>query len=97
MDLSIPSRDTGHMTLTNESSTEVQQDGLDRELDELQTRVELARRNPWHGGDIIAPEYARFLASLVDEPAGRGGHLVSSTRMSGGGRNVWREALEQVS
>jgi len=85
------------MTLTNEPSTEMPPASLDRELAEYQSRVELAQRNPWHGGDIVAPEYARLLASLVDEPAGRGGQLASSFPTSGGGRNVWREALDQVS
>lgn len=87
MDLSILDRDTEHMTLMDEPATVA----LGRDLEEFQVRVELARRNPWHGGDVIAPEYARFLSSLAERPAYAAGFAAAGTR------NAWREALEQLS
>lgn len=94
MDLSIPGCDALHMTLMDESSAALAD--LDRELAELQTRVELARRNPWHGGDVIAPEFARFLSSLAARPVGDDADPAGPSGSRPGRRNVWRESLEQL-
>lgn len=93
MDLSIPGCDTLVMTLMDESSAALAD--LDRELEELQVRVELARRNPWHGGDVIAPEFARFLSSLATRPVGNvaAAGFASSQPAR---RNVWLESLEHL-
>lgn len=84
MDLSILSRDTRHMTLMDETSSPA---GLSRDLEEFQIQVDLARRNPWHGGDVVAPEYARFLSSLAARPVGA---TVAPPS------NPWRDSLDQL-
>jgi len=38
---------------------------LDHELEALQHAVAAARRNRWHGGDILQPEFEKFLSALT--------------------------------
>ena len=63
---------------------------LDRELDDFQHMVAAARRNRWHGGDVLGREFDQFLAAL---PVGRSPERPAP---HAGGRNAWREVLNQV-
>jgi hypothetical protein len=65
---------------------------LDQELAALQHAVTLARRNRWHGGDVLEPEFETFLAALTRprDDAGRFG--TDPTRQTR--RNSWRETID---
>lgn len=77
------------MTLMDETGAAVAD--LDRELAELQSRVEVVRRSHWHGGDVIAPEFARFLSGLAATPVGNVADGGAAPR-----RNAWRESLDRL-
>lgn len=77
------------MSLTERSyDTDDAAVSLDRELEALQEAVARARRNRWHGGDILEPEFEQYLAALTGtRPAG------GSTPPSDAWGNPWREAI----
>jgi hypothetical protein len=64
---------------------------LDQELEALHHAVAMARRNRWHGGDTIQPEFERFLSAL-----GRSTSTTEAELDPGPAwrtrRNSWREA-----
>ncbi|WP_334144735.1 hypothetical protein [Rhabdothermincola sp.] len=71
-------------------------DPLDREVVELQWRIDRARRNPWLGGDVLAPEFRPALAAFVaPRVAGLGARLEPSPVWQGH-RNRWREVVRPV-
>ena len=61
---------------------------LERELEDYRQRVDAARHNPWHGGDVLDPEYRHLLSSLAESP--------SAGQARADRRNPWREALTQL-
>jgi len=66
---------------------------LDQELAALQHAVTLARRNRWHGGDVLEPEFETFLAALTrPRPAGADRLEVDPTWRTR--RNSWRETID---
>lgn len=72
------------MSLTERSFNTDDAASLDRELEALQQAVARARRNRWHGGDILEPEFEQYLAALTD---------TRSPSPAPTWENPWREAI----
>jgi len=69
---------------------------LDQELAALHRAVTLARRNRWHGGDVLGPEFETFLAALTRPRPARDDRLeVDPTWRTR--RNSWRETIDASS
>jgi len=84
------------MTLTHRSIQLADIQSLDRELESLQHAVDAARRNRWHGGDVVGPEFETFLAALTQaSPMTYGSDFAPGPEWRGH-RNRWREALEDA-
>ena len=84
------------MSLT-ERSFQIDGVSLDQELAALQHAVTLARRNSWHGGDVLAPEFENFLAALTKPQ-----RFTAATHLEPGPdwrdhRNRWQEAIDENS
>ncbi|MCC5950838.1 MAG: hypothetical protein JJU45_01965 [Acidimicrobiia bacterium] len=60
---------------------------FDEQLDSFQRSFVVARRNPWHGGDLLDEEFRPFLMSLGSAP-GRDANRADTTTRT----NPWREA-----
>jgi len=84
------------MTLTHRSIQLSDVLSLDEELEALQYAVAAARRNRWHGGDVVGPEFETFLAALTMSPPLTYGADFEPSPAWRGHRNRWREALEEV-
>ena len=69
---------------------------LDQELEALQDAVDRARQNPWHGGDVIEPEFEHFLAALTKPQPVDNAQRVYPNPVWRNRRNTWREVLDQV-
>jgi len=67
---------------------------LDQELAALQHAVTLARRNRWHGGDVLEPEFETFLAALTRPRPADHLDVDPSWRTR---RNSWRETIDAMS
>lgn len=67
---------------------------LDQELAALQSAVTLARRNRWHGGDVLEPEFETFLAALTRPRPADPLEVDPSWRTR---RNSWRETIDAMS
>lgn len=84
------------MALTERSISLTNPVSLDQELEALQRAVAEARRNRWHGGDVIEPEFETFLAALTNpRPLDYAANLEPSPEWRAH-RNSWREVLDQV-
>jgi hypothetical protein len=84
------------MSLT-ERSISMDADSLDHELAALQQAVTVARKNRWHSGDIIQPEFENFLAALTQPPRrapATAPHAAPAWRSH---KNSWREVIDQTS
>ncbi|WP_208028441.1 hypothetical protein [Rhabdothermincola sediminis] len=71
-------------------------DPLDREVAEMQWRIDRARRNPWLGGDVLAPEFRSALAAFMAPRAERLGARLEPGPVWQGHRNRWREVVRPV-
>jgi hypothetical protein len=82
------------MALTEAFSTGFgSSDPLDREVAEVQWRIDRARRNPWLGGDVLAPELRPALAAFVVPRTEDLGARLEPGPVWQGHRNRWREVL----
>lgn len=83
------------MSLTERSiDTDDAAVSLDRELEALQQAVARARRNRWHGGDILEPEFEQYLAALTDlRPPAHRPATTPTVAAWDAPANPWREAL----
>lgn len=69
---------------------------MDQELEAFQAAVAEARRNRWHGGDVIEPEFENFLAALTPRRSLEYGRRLEPGPAWQNHKNKWREVLEQV-
>ena len=81
------------MSLT-ERSFQTEGVSLDNELAALQNAVSVARRNSWHGGDVIEPEFENFLAALTKPPRFTAATNLAPSPDWRGHRNRWQEAID---